>query len=200
MANSFLKVTHFTKTRIALHQITNDEGHLHNELPVSILTCTILLLFRTVLVPAFICLAIFLCPSHCLLIFLVVVDTLFHTTKNLSLIYALIAHTKVLLEEILIYDTTCDTHALATDREVALATHRSDSKRSACPTKNLFCNILWDAVICNILYIVAIDAKCRQALLSMTSQYCCQIYSTWTLSTIETPNCLWPMRMHVHGL
>ena len=138
VADCFFQESLFAEFRVALHQVANDESHLHYEFPVSILTCAVFLLFRTVLVPTFVHLAPLFSPSHCLFVFFVVVDTFFHTAEDFCFVHAFVTHTEVFLEEILVNDTTSDTHTLATDRQVAFATHSCYSESSTCPTENLF--------------------------------------------------------------
>ena len=114
VADSFFQEAHFAELRIALHQVADDERHLYYEFPVGILACTVFLLFRTVLVPTFVHLAPLFCPSHGLFVFFVVVDTFFHTAEDFCFVHAFVTHTEVFLEEVLIHDTTGDTHTLAT--------------------------------------------------------------------------------------
>ena len=67
------------------------------------------------------------------------------------------------------------------------------------PTENLFGYISRNGIIGDVLYIVSVDTECRKPLLCMTSQYGCQVYSARTFGTVEAPNGLRPMWMHVHG-
>ena len=200
VADSLFLEAHLAELGIAQHQVANDEGHLHYKFPVGILACTVLLLLGTVFVPTLVHLTVFLCPSHSLGILLVVVDTLFHAAEDFCLVHALVAHAQIFLEEVLVDDTACNTHALATYRQVALATHSCNCQGGTCPTQNLLLYISRNSVVCQILNVMAIDAECRQTLLCMTSQYGSQIYSTGTFCTVEAPNSLWPVGMHVHGL
>ena len=199
MADSLFLEAHFLELGVAEHEVADDESHLDNEFPVGILAGAVLLLFGTVLVPTFIHLAVLLCPCHSLGILLMVVNAFIHAAENFGLIHALVAHAQIFLEEVLVNDTACDTHALATNREIALATHCSNSKCGTCPTENLLLYISRDGVVGQVLNIMAIDAECRKTLLCMTGQYCSQIYGTGTLCAIETPNGLGPVRMHIHS-
>ena len=198
VADSFFFVAHLEQFRIALHQVAHDQGHFHHKLPVGILLFACLLTVLAVLVPAFVCLTIFLGPCHRLFVFFVVIDTFFHTAQDLCFIHALIAHTEVALEEILVYDTACDTHTLATDRQVTLTAHICHSNGSTCKAKQLFSHVCWDSIVVQILYVVTIDAKGRKPLLCMTSQHCSQVNCTRALCAVETPNSLRPVRVHVH--
>ena len=198
MADSLFRITQLAELGIALHKVAHDERHLHNEFPIGILAGAVLLLFGAILIPTFVHLAIFFSPSHRLGIFFVVVNTFFHAAKNFCFVHTFVAHTEIFLEEVLVNDTACDTHTLATDRKIALAAHRSYSQCCTRPTQNLFCNIGRNRIVCDVLHIVSVDAKSRQPLLRMPRQNGSEIHRTRAFRTIETPNSLRPMRVHVH--
>ena len=198
MTDCFFEETHFAEFGIALHQVAHDEGHLYYKFPVGILASAVLLFFGAVLVPALIYLTIFFSPRHCLGILFVVVNTFFHAAKDFRFVHAFVAHAQVFLEEVLVYDTTRDTHTLATYRKVTFATHRGYSEGSTRPAKNLLCYVGRDRVVGKILHVMAVDAKRGKSLLSVTRQHGCEIHRTGALCAVETPNSLGPMGMHVH--
>ena len=112
MSNSLFAAS-FRKIRVALIQILDNDCHLCSELPILFLLLVRLLNKIRVLVIALLC--IFLDPCKCLLVLILIVDMLFHTTKDLYLIDRLYTHAKVLLEEVMVDDRSADTHTLRTD-------------------------------------------------------------------------------------
>ena len=101
-----------------MHQVTHNDSHLHDELPVCILLLAGLCLFMVGDVLTLIAHTVLTGPCHSLLVLHWVVDTLCHTADNLSKVNTLVAHTEVLLEEVRVNDRTCDTHAGATHRKI----------------------------------------------------------------------------------
>ena len=112
VSDSFLP-TSLRQIRVALIQILDDDCHLSGELPVFFLLLIRLLNEIRVLIEALLC--IFLDPCKSLLVLILIVDVLFHTTKDLYLVNGLHTHTKVLLKELLVDDGSTDTHTLGTD-------------------------------------------------------------------------------------
>ena len=200
MSDSLFLESQLAQTRIALHQVADDKGHLHHELPVGILLLACLLTLRTVLVPSFLHLAIFLRPSHGLLIFLLVINALVHTAENLRLVHTLVAHTQIFLEEFLVHDTPRDSHALASDGQVTLSAHLRHGHRRPRPTENLLGHIRRDGIVIHVLHIVSVNAKSRQSLLRMAGQHRRKIDSPRTFRPVEAPYSLGPIRIHIHGL
>ena len=182
-----------------MHQVTHDDSHLHDELPVSILLLTGLCLFIVSDVFTLIAHTVLAGPCHSLLVLHRVVDTLSHAADNLSKVNTLVAHTEVLLEEVRVNDGTSDTHAGATHREIRLAAHGSYSLGSSSKAQDLFCYVSRDRVILQVLYVMTIDTESWQSLLGMSCENSSQINSTWTLCTVESPNSLRPVWIHIHS-
>ena len=107
--------SHVVQAGIAQHQVADDEGHLHDKLPVAVLLLAGLLPLGAVLVPSLLRLAIFFGPGHGLDKLVVVVDAFIHATQDFGLVHALVAHAQVFLEELLVHDAAGDAHALAAD-------------------------------------------------------------------------------------
>ena len=139
------------------------------------------------------------CPCHCFFIFFVVIDTFFHAADDFCQVDRLITHSQVFLEEIRINDRTGNTHRYATHWQVRFSSHCSYCLCGACKTKNFFRYIFGNAVIVQILYVMSINAECRKSFLCVSCQYCCKIYCSRTLCSIESPYSFRVMRVHIHS-
>ena len=182
-----------------MHQVTHDDSHLHDEFPVSILLLTGLCLFIVSDVLTLIAHTVLAGPCHSLLVLHRVVDTLSHTADDFCKVNTFVAHTEVLLEEVRVNDGTSDTHAGTTHREIRLAAHGSYCLSCSSKAQNLLCYISRDRVIFQVLYIMTVDAESWQSLLGMSCENSSQINSAWTLCTVESPNSLWPVWIHIHS-
>ena len=191
---------HFAQLWITEHQVTYNYRHLHDKLPIGILAGAVLLLFGAVLVPTLLDLAVFLCPRHSLGILFLIVDTLLHSAKDFCLINTLVTHAQILLEEVLVNDTASYTHTLATDGKITLAAHLGYRNCRTRPTQYFLRHIGWDCIVIEVLDIMAIYTECRKSLLCVTGKDCCQIHGTGALCSVEAPDSLRPMGMHVHCL
>ena len=83
----FFLESHFLQLRITFHQIAHDNGHLHNEIPVSIFFRTCLSLGFYIEILSFVFLAIFFSPSHRFGVFFLIVNSFSHTTNDFCQIY-----------------------------------------------------------------------------------------------------------------
>ena len=186
------------KTRISIKNIAHNKSHLYNKFPVlirsnylgfcnniwEILTCILIKTFS----------AVFLYPCKCSLVLFVIINSNSDTTKNFNLINPLCTNTKIFLKYICITEASCNSHRYCTDINICFIAHPTCCNCTSCKTKNFFCYISRNGSIVCILNIMSIDGKCRQATLCMCCQNCCQINSTWTFCSIESPyslNCGW---------
>ena len=192
---------HLTQLGVALHQVAHDDHHLHDKFPVGILLFAGLALLGTILeVLAFVHLAIFLGPGHCLGIFFLVVDALRHAADDFGQVDRLVAHAQVFLEEVGIDNGAGNTHRHATHRQVGLAAHGGYGLGGTGKAEDLLGHVSGNAVVVQVLHVTTIDAESGQPLLSMTGQDGGQINGARTFRTVEAPDGLRIIRVHVHSL
>ena len=189
------------ETRVAVHQVVDDKHILYGELPVLVLLLAGLgLAYLLVVVVALIGLAVLLGPSHGLLVLLGVIDTLVHTAQDFDQVHILGTHAEIVLEEVGVDDTSGDTHTGVTHAQITLAAHRSHSLCGTGKAQYFFCHVGRDSVVVEVLHIMAVDAESRQTLLGMGSQNGSQIHGARALGTVEAPDSLRIMGVHIHGL
>ena len=199
MSESLLLEAHLEQLRVAVHKVPHDEVHLYDEFPIGVLFLAGLLLVRAVLVPALVDLAVLLDPGHSPGKFFFVVYALVHPAEDFGLIDLLVAHSEVLLEEVRVDDGACDAHCYGAEAQVALAAHGRYRLSGACPAEYLLGNVCRYAVIGKILDVVSVDSVCRKSLLSVCGEHCCKINCSRTLGSVESPYCLWIVRVHIHS-
>ena len=201
VAQTLLLEAQLLETRVAVHQVVDDKHILDGELPVLVLLLAGLgLAYLLVVVVALIGLAVLLGPSHGLLVLLRVIDTLVHTAQDFDQVHILGTHAEIVLEEVGVDDTSGNTHTGVTHAQIALAAHRSHSLCGAGKAQYLFCHVGWDSVVVEVLHIMAVDAESRQTLLGMGSQNGSQIHGAGALGTVEAPDSLGIVGVHIHGL
>ena len=201
VSDSLFLETNLLKARVAVHEVLHDDHHLDDEFPVGILLLTCLGLALAVGdVLALVAHAMLAGPCHSLLVLLGVVDALGHAADDFGEVNAFVAHTEIFLEEVGIDDTSGDAHTCRTHRQIRLAAHCSHSLGGTCKAQNLLSNVGWDRVVLKVLDVVSVDAESRQALLGVCGEHGSKVYSTRALGSVESPNSLRPMRVHVHSL
>ena len=200
VSKSLLLESHLAELRVAVHKIHHDDGHLHHKLPILVLLLTGLLLAFRVLVPALVRHAVFLDPGHSLLELLRIVYSKIHTPQDLDLIYTFIPHSQILLEEVGVHDRAGDAHRHATDGKVGLPSHLGHGHSATGKAENLLSHILRDRVVLKILDIVAVDSESRKSFLGVSGKNRGEINRPGTLRSVESPDGLRPVRVHVHGL
>ena len=215
MAQSLLLVAHLKKPRIAFHKVADDHICLDGKLPVRILFLPVLALSLAVegshrgtreqrpvlvVVVPLVRLAVFLHPGHCPVELLVVVDAEIHAAQDFHQGDVLRAHTKVVLKEVGVNDGAGDAHTGIAHTQVALASHSGDGLRCTRPAEYLLRHVGRDAVVREVLNIVAIDAVGRETLLGVSGEYGGKVHRTRALRSVEAPYGLRPMRMHIHSL
>ena len=145
-------------------------------------------------------LTVFLYPSQCLLIFFMVIDFQINSAKNLCHIYPLCSHSQILLKEVYIYHTTCDTHGYRTDVHIGLVLHNAYCNRSSGKIQNLLLHIFCNAGFVLVLYFGSIDGEGRKTSLCVSCHNCCQIYSSRSFCSVKAPNRLDGIGIQVHSL
>ena len=183
---------------IAVHQVFDDQVHLQSEVPILVLLLAGALQIFRILIKAF--LDIFVSPGFQLFEFLLVVDALCHAADHFHLVDRFHTHAEILFNELAVNDRAADAHADGADLEVALAAHRSDRNSSTCKAEQLFLYILGNNSIIRILDVMAVNAESRQPLLGMGCKHRGKIHSTWALGSIEAPDGLDGVAVHIHRL
>ena len=199
MAQGFFSKSHFLELGIALQEIPDDEGHLDGEDPVFVLFFTGLLEVRTV-ADIFVFLAVLLGPFERFLKLLVVVDAALHSADDLYLVYAFAAHAQVVFKEVRVHDGTGNAHADGAYGEVGLAPEGGGGHGAFGKAKELFLYVGRDGLVVCVLDVVPVNAEGGKALLGMGGQYGGQIHGAGALGSVEAPDGLDGVRIHVHGL
>ena len=208
-------IAHFQQFRRALHQVADNHHVFHRKLPILVFFLAILSFSfsiegghgrtgeqRTVfvIVMPLLWFTILFYPCHGFFKLLFVVNTKVNASKYLYQRHILRTHTKILLQEIGIDNTTGDTHASVANREVRLTTHGGYGLSCTRKTKYFLRHIFRYRIVVQILHIMAINAVCRQSLLSVCSKHSSKINSTRPFCAIESPNSFGIIRIHVHRL
>ena len=196
MTNGFFLVT-LRQVGVTVHQILDDHGHLDHEFPVCVLLLARSLQGGIILVKALD--AILLCPSHCLVKFVLIVNLLGHATDDLDLVHGLHSHAKVILDEIGADDRATNAHADRADLQIGLASHGCGSNCSTAKTEQLFPHVLGDRGVVAVLYIMTVNTECGQTLLRVGSQHGCKIHRSGTLGAVKAPYGLDGVVFHIHG-
>ena len=130
-------------------------------------------------------LTVFLYPSQCLLIFFMVIDFQIDSAKNLCHIYPFCSHAQILLQEVYIYHTTCDTHGYRTDVYIGFILHNSYGNRSSGKVQNLLLYIFCDSSFILVLHFGSIDGESRKTSLCVSRHNCCQIYRSRSFCSVK---------------
>ena len=199
VAQGFLPEAQFLELGIALQEVADDQGHLHDEGPVRVLLLPGLLEVGPV-ADVVVFLAVGLRPGEGLLEFLVVVDAPVHAADDLHLVDAFAAHSKVVLEEVRIHDGAGDAHADGADGQVRLAPHGGGSDGGAGEAEEFLLDVRRNDLVIRVLHVVAVDAEGGQALLRVRGEDGGEVHRARPLRAVEPPNGLDRMRVHVHGL
>ena len=191
---------------VACHQILDDAIHLDGELPLLLfllgseldthLFAEEVHLVGVVVATLF---AMRFGPRKRLLELFLVVDALFHTAQNLDLVNRFDAHTEVLFHHALVHNGAGNAHALRADLQVGLATHGGNRHSGTAKAQQLLLHVLGHlGDLVTVLHLVAVNAKGRQTLLGVAGQHGRQIHRTGTFGTVEAPNTLDGVGIHIH--
>ena len=183
---------------ISSHQILDDHIHLHSEFPLLILGLAVFSDPFRILVEVFF--AVLLRPLQSSLIFLVVVDPLFHAAEDFHLIDRFHSHAQIALEEILVHDGPSDSHRNRSDLEIAHPPQGCHCDCRPCKTEQHLLHILRYRLVIRILNIPAVHAECRKALLRMRGKDRRQVDRSGTFGRIQSPHTLDRIRVHIHRL
>ena len=198
IVTNFFFFTAFRQIFITIHQVFDDTHHLNYEFPVRIFLFTGLLQFFRILVKAFD--TFFFGPCKSFFIFCMIINTFSHTANDFYLVNRLYTHSQILFEERWINDRSANTHTDGTDLQIRFSSHSCTSNSCTSKSQQFFFNVSRDRSIICILNIMSIDTKCRKTFLSMCSKYRCQIYSTRSFCSVESPNSFDGIWIHIHSL
>ena len=186
------------QVRIAVHQVLDDDHHLHDKFPLLVLDFAGFLQLGRVLVKAFG--ALRLRPGERFFVFFLVVDLFGDAAHELYLVHGFHAHAEIFLDEAGIDDRAADAHRHRTDLQIGLAAHRGSRNRSAPEAEELFAHVVRDGGVVSFLHLMPVDAERRKTLLRMGGENGGEIDRARTLRAVEAPDRLDGVGIGVHGL
>ena len=98
---------------------------------------------------------------------------------------------QIFLEEIGIAVRAGNSHGNAAQSYICFIPHYADSNGTLCKAQDFFPDICRNRSVVLILYIMAVNRKCRQTMLCMSCHAGGQIDSAGALCTVESPDCLY---------
>jgi len=199
VAERLLFEAHLEQFRIALHQVAHDERHFQNEVPVFVFLLARFLFFGAVFIPTFINFARPFHPFFGAGVFVFVVDAFVHAAQDFHLVHALVAHTQISLEKVIIHDGAGDAHGHAAHGQVGLAAHSGHGLGGAGETQDFLGHVGGNRVVVEVLNVVAVDSEGGQAFLGVGGEHGSQIDGARTLRSVEAPHGFRIVGVHIHG-
>ena len=197
MPHAFFDESVFAEIFITGHQVAGDHRHLDG-----IFKCFFCTLFGKTLfavVDVFADFAVLVCPGNGFLEFRGVVNVFIDAADDFAHIHGFAAHSEVFFIEIGIEDGTGDSHGDGTDGQVGFSAHLGSRHAGTGETQDFFRYIRGNFFLVGVLDIASVNAESRQAFLGMGRQHSRQINSAGTFRSVEPPDRLDGVGIHVHG-
>ena len=195
--SNHLFFTAFRQILVTVHQVFDDTHHLNNEFPVTVFLFTCSLQFFRILIKTFN--TFFFGPCKSFFVFCMIIDSFCHTTDNFYLINGLYTHAKIFFKEFRADDRSADTHTDRSNLQVGFSSHSSTCNGCTSESQQFFFYVCRDRCVICILYVCSVNTECRKTFLSMCCQNRCQINSSWSFCTIESPYSFDSIWIHIHG-
>ena len=197
-AERLLAMAKLRETRIADQEITSDQGHLDDGLPVAVLLLAGALVGRGVRVPALGTARPR--PREGATVFLRVKDAFVDPPGQLAHVDRLDTHPEVALEEAVVDDRAGDAHRNVAEREVGLAAHRCDGEAGPGKAQQLLGDVRRNRPVGRLLDVAPVDAERRDSLLGMRREDRGEVDGARSLGPVEPPDSFRSQRVHVHRL
>ena len=203
-AQGLLMPAHLVQFGVAVEDIPHDDGHLGDELPVLVggdhlgAGDDLGQLLTGVAVKTLP--AVGADPSQGLVVLLMVVDLQGDAADDLGQIAPLGPDAEVFLEHLGVAVAAHDPHGDAAQVNVGFVLHPSHRHGAPGKTQDLFLHVSGDLAVAGVLHVMAVDREGRQALLGVGGQHRSQIHRAGAFGTVEAPDRLDGVGVHVKGL